>query len=176
MDKITTAMLERSLGRLNILLGAPLEAFTTDPYTPNDGNIHIASGQNLVKLERVTEGGGSESLTPLGTKRQILEHIQSMTRGVELAQAKTGTIKSSKMTELSSEYAMFNGGRHLCVNIPDGHFTISTRTNSGKKVTFAFVPYRTGEPKRGASTLSTTIRNANAPSYSTRGPTSTTGQ
>ena len=43
-------------------------------------------------------------------------------------------------------FAKFNGGSHLCVDIPDGHFTISCKTSEGKKVTFAFVPYTEAGP------------------------------
>ena len=36
-------------------------------------------------------------------------------------------------------FAQFNGGPHLCVNVPNGSFTISARTPSGQLVTFAFI-------------------------------------
>jgi hypothetical protein len=38
-------------------------------------------------------------------------------------------------------FAKFNNGYHLCVDVPDGNFTISAKTSSGKRVTFAFAPY-----------------------------------
>ncbi len=38
-------------------------------------------------------------------------------------------------------FASFNEGPHLCVNVPNGNYTISARTASGKRVTFSFVPY-----------------------------------
>lgn len=38
-------------------------------------------------------------------------------------------------------FATFNGVPHLCVDVPDGGFTISAKTTQGKRVTFAFMPY-----------------------------------
>ena len=43
-------------------------------------------------------------------------------------------------------YAEFNGYPHLCVDVPDGGFTISAKTSEGKRVTFSFQPYRSGGP------------------------------
>jgi hypothetical protein len=43
-------------------------------------------------------------------------------------------------------YAKFNNNPHLCVDIPDGNFTITCKTSTGEQVTFSFVPYRTGCP------------------------------
>jgi hypothetical protein len=39
-------------------------------------------------------------------------------------------------------FATFNKGPHLLVDVPDGNFTISAKTSSGKRVTFAFAPYK----------------------------------
>lgn len=41
-------------------------------------------------------------------------------------------------------YAGFNGNPHLAVDVPDGGFTITAKTTEGKRITFAFQPYRTG--------------------------------
>lgn len=41
-------------------------------------------------------------------------------------------------------FAKFNGGDHLCVDIPDGHYTITVKNSEGRKVTFAFCPYEEG--------------------------------
>ena len=38
-------------------------------------------------------------------------------------------------------YAKFNGGQHLCVDVPDGFSTISCKLSNGQRVTFSFVPY-----------------------------------
>jgi len=38
-------------------------------------------------------------------------------------------------------FAKFNGNKHLCIDIPEGNFTLSTRDCKGRKVTFAFVSY-----------------------------------
>jgi len=43
-------------------------------------------------------------------------------------------------------YARFNQCDHLCVDLPDGNQTITVRTSEGKKVTMAFLPYKTGGP------------------------------
>lgn len=43
-------------------------------------------------------------------------------------------------------FAKFNGGPHLCVDVPDGHFTITCRTSEGRQVTFAFCPYKANGP------------------------------
>jgi hypothetical protein len=41
-------------------------------------------------------------------------------------------------------FAHFNHFPHLMVEVPDGGFTISAKTSSGKRVTFAFCPYEKG--------------------------------
>ena len=43
-------------------------------------------------------------------------------------------------------FAQFNGWDHLCVNVPDGGFTITAKTSEGHKITFAFCPYKKGGP------------------------------
>lgn len=43
-------------------------------------------------------------------------------------------------------FAMFNGGRHLCVDVPDESFTVSCRTSEGRRITFAFLPYKENGP------------------------------
>jgi hypothetical protein len=45
-------------------------------------------------------------------------------------------------------YAMFNGNDHLCVDVPDGNFTITARTSEGKRVTFAFLCYENDKPPK----------------------------
>lgn len=45
-------------------------------------------------------------------------------------------------------FADFNGGTHLCVDVPDGNFTISCRTSAGEKITFAFCPYKKDGPAK----------------------------
>ena len=46
----------------------------------------------------------------------------------------------------SAGYAKFNGVPTLCVDVPDGGFTISAKTSEGKRITFSFMPYRTAGP------------------------------
>jgi hypothetical protein len=43
-------------------------------------------------------------------------------------------------------YATFNRNDTLCVDVPDGGFTISAKTSEGKRITFSFQPYRNGGP------------------------------
>ena len=43
-------------------------------------------------------------------------------------------------------FAVFNPGTHLCVDVPNGHYTVSCRLSNGKRVTFAFVPYTENGP------------------------------
>jgi hypothetical protein len=43
-------------------------------------------------------------------------------------------------------FAVFNRGTHLCVDVPDGHYTVSCRLSNGKRVTFAFIPYTESGP------------------------------
>lgn len=43
-------------------------------------------------------------------------------------------------------FATFNRGTHLCVDVPDGHYTVSCRLSNGKRVTFAFIPYSENGP------------------------------
>lgn len=54
-------------------------------------------------------------------------------------------VADSKNAE-SLGFAQFNGGPHLLVDVPNGHFTISTKTSQGKRVTFAFCPYEKDGP------------------------------
>jgi len=37
-------------------------------------------------------------------------------------------------------YAGFNGGKHLCIDVPDESLTLTLKTKAGAKVTFSFVP------------------------------------
>jgi hypothetical protein len=47
---------------------------------------------------------------------------------------------------LAAGYARFNGNPHLAVDVPDGGFTITAKTSEGKRITFAFQPYKNGGP------------------------------
>ena len=56
------------------------------------------------------------------------------------------SIKPTTRTQAKADgFAAFNNGPHLCIDVPDRHFTITARTSSGKKITFAFVPYGDGD-------------------------------
>lgn len=50
------------------------------------------------------------------------------------------TWKTSEQVEEEGYFQKFNDGKHLCIDAPLGHFTISVRTREGKKITFAFLP------------------------------------
>jgi hypothetical protein len=43
-------------------------------------------------------------------------------------------------------FAYFNGDDHLCVDVPDESFTVSCRTSEGRRITFAFLPYKENGP------------------------------
>jgi hypothetical protein len=45
----------------------------------------------------------------------------------------------SEVIALAAGFASFNNVPHLCVQLPDGHQTISVRTSDGKRITFAFL-------------------------------------
>ena len=47
---------------------------------------------------------------------------------------------------VAAGYAEFNRNPTLCIDIPDGGFTLSAKTSEGKRITFAFQPYRNGGP------------------------------
>lgn len=57
------------------------------------------------------------------------------------------TLRSvTRETAAAAGYAVFNNGPHVCVDVPDGHSTITCRTSAGELVTFAFVPYAANSP------------------------------
>ena len=43
-------------------------------------------------------------------------------------------------------FAQFNDVPHKVIDIPDGGFTLTTKTSDGNRVTFYFGPYETGGP------------------------------
>jgi hypothetical protein len=45
-------------------------------------------------------------------------------------------------------YAEFNRNPHLCVDVPDGSFTITAKTSEGKRITFSFLPYKHDGPAK----------------------------
>lgn len=59
--------------------------------------------------------------------------------------AKT-TVEPTPEAAEAAGFAAFNGNPHLCVELPDGGFTITVKTTEGKRITFAFQPYETGGP------------------------------
>ncbi len=59
----------------------------------------------------------------------------------------------SKFSAKHTEFTVFNGGPHLCVKVPDGHFTVSCITSEGRKITFAFCPYVADGPAQCVDVL-----------------------
>jgi len=58
------------------------------------------------------------------------------------------TLVTSPADAKAKGFAEFNRCPHLCVDAPDGTFTISVKTSEGKRVTFSFLPYKTdGAPQ-----------------------------
>lgn len=55
-------------------------------------------------------------------------------------------------------FETFNSGPHLCVDVPDGRCTVTCRTPSGQRVTFAFVPGTSASTHECVD-----VRYANAP-------------
>jgi hypothetical protein len=47
----------------------------------------------------------------------------------------------AKAVAIDSGFASYNDCPHLCVDVPDGFFTISARLSDGRRITFAFAPY-----------------------------------
>tara|TARA_R100000951_G_C2649356_1_gene183837 strand:+ start:1397 stop:2086 length:690 start_codon:yes stop_codon:yes gene_type:complete len=60
----------------------------------------------------------------------------------ELPKIKTQIVKPGTAKQIG--FARFNNGDHLCVDVPDGHSTISVRLSDGRQITFAFCPYSEG--------------------------------
>jgi len=54
------------------------------------------------------------------------------------------TLATSPAEATAQGFAEFNTCPHLCVNVPDSTFPISVKTSEGKRVTFSFLPYKTG--------------------------------
>lgn len=51
----------------------------------------------------------------------------------------------TKVQAIKAGFAGYNNCPHLCVDVPDGFFTISARLSNGRRITFAFMPYDEGE-------------------------------
>lgn len=64
----------------------------------------------------------------------------------DLADLSVDIVKADEAEEKG--YAKCNSGKHLLVEVPDGHFTISARTSAGDLITFAFVPHEVAGPPR----------------------------
>lgn len=77
---------------------------------------------------------------------------------------KITTIEDSNKVE-AAEFAQFNRGPHLCVEVPDAISTISVRTSEGNKITFSFLPYREGGPPKCVDiqhhSIQTTVNDTN---------------
>ena len=60
----------------------------------------------------------------------------------ESPKIRTQVVKPGTAREIG--FGSFNFGDHLCVDVPDGHSTISVKLSDGRQITFAFVPYQEG--------------------------------
>ncbi|MHC4676558.1 MAG: hypothetical protein ACYTBZ_29075 [Planctomycetota bacterium] len=49
-------------------------------------------------------------------------------------------IDAKRETAKERGFEAYNSGPHLCVEVPDGNYTITCRNSEGKQVTFAFCP------------------------------------
>jgi len=54
--------------------------------------------------------------------------------------------EASQDEAVAAGFAGFNANPHLCVEVPDGNYTITAKLSNGKRVTFAFQPYVKGGP------------------------------
>jgi hypothetical protein len=56
----------------------------------------------------------------------------------------TNKLYTKPENAVAAGYAEFNRNPHLAVDVPDGGFTITAKTTEGKRITFAFQPYKNG--------------------------------
>jgi len=63
----------------------------------------------------------------------------------KMDQLKTQVFASGDEAEAAG-YAQFNRVPHLAVDVPDGYLTITAKMSDGRRITFAFLPYREGAP------------------------------
>jgi hypothetical protein len=59
----------------------------------------------------------------------------------------------TKNNAIECGFAGYNNCTHLCVDVPDGFFTISARLSDGRRVTFAFTPYEENAPSQAVDIL-----------------------
>ena len=90
MTKITRAQLEKIVGEINLVLGTNPEPYTQQPdgsISPNPGTVYIAGGFSGVRLERISNGGGSSDFLSSGfeTKRRVWELAQAWLQGYRAA-------------------------------------------------------------------------------------------
>ena len=94
MERITAAMLEKKVTRLNLLTGNPPEPYTKRPdgkYVSNIGNYHISGAYGGVALEQmVGTSGGVRSVFSCGyvSKRELYGLINAYIEGVKAGRIK----------------------------------------------------------------------------------------
>lgn len=82
--------------------------------------------------------------------QRVRDYLIGLTMPVYPERLPSDKLSACSVREVAAEdakdegFAKFNGGRHLCVEVPDGHFTIAAKTSEGKVITFAFAPYEKG--------------------------------
>lgn len=96
-NRITNAMLERTVERINDALGVPNEPYQTDAdgkvlrkdghTMVNAGCVYIAGAYGGTRLEQMSEGGGCRDFLSTGyeTKRTVYNMAQAWLSGRESA-------------------------------------------------------------------------------------------
>jgi hypothetical protein len=76
------------------------------------------------------------------TKARIPEGIAAKRKGKPDGFVSSSVEYRTHAGAMAHGFAAFNGGPHLCVDVPDDSFTVSCRTSEGRRITFAFLPYK----------------------------------
>ncbi|MGO8748729.1 MAG: hypothetical protein ACLQNE_22390 [Thermoguttaceae bacterium] len=76
------------------------------------------------------------------TKARIPEGIAAKRKGKPAGFVSPSAEYRTHAGAMAHGFAAFNGGTHLCVDVPNRSFTVSCRTSQGRRITFAFLPYR----------------------------------
>ena len=91
MQRVTEKHLDAVVERINILTGSPLAPYTKTAVVPraNVGNYHLDWAYGKVRLVRMgNAGGGIETITQYGTKRECLAEMHAFIRGYSASQTK----------------------------------------------------------------------------------------
>lgn len=87
MARITRAMLDPVVARINRITGSPAEPYREegDKYVPNVGNFHLHSGYDGYQLMRHVEGGGEDNVLRTGYRKpsDLYDLLQAFITGLE---------------------------------------------------------------------------------------------